>query len=141
MGKYDNYKKGRYSERKERRGVNREEKKDHDKKSGATYTKIKKGKNEGLYCVSAWRKTKFGLMTASAFPAGNEEYQSQAGNTFRRYAVEVSNRDAGTHQTYWCLMNMATQMIFIKDLGFVISPNGRGYTSSGVRVEGYFGKI
>lgn len=110
------------------------------KKSGAVYSKIKSGKNEGAYCVNAWRKTRNGLMKASAFPAGDKQYESGKGNAFMRYAVEISNADAGTHQTYWALMSLATQMIYIKELGLVISPNGSGYTKSGKRVYGYFGK-
>lgn len=118
---------------------NRQE--EHIKKSGATYTKIKTGKNEGLFSVNAWRKTKNGLMVASAFPAGGEEYTSQAGNVSRKYAIEVVNRDMGTTQTYWALMDLKSRKIFIKELGLVISPNGRGFTAGGKRVEGYFGKI
>lgn len=112
------------------------------KKSGATYTKIKKGKNEGLYAVNAWRKTRNGLMIAKAFPAGGDEViESQRGNEFVRYAVEISVPNVGTSQTYWALMNKKTRLIPIKELGLVISPNGNGITGSGVRVTGYFGKI
>lgn len=111
------------------------------KKSGATYTKIREGKNEGLYAVNAWRKTKMGLMTAKAFPANREVvHTSQEGNEFITYAVEISNTTMGTSQTYWSLMNTKTRKLFIKELGLVISPNGSGVTSGGQRVTGYFGK-
>lgn len=112
------------------------------KKSGAEYTRIKKGKNEGQMAVNAWRKTRFGIQTASAMPVGGGQvHESQKGNEFIRYAVEVANKTLGTSQTYWCLMNTKTQMIVIKELGLVISPNGRGVTGSGKRVTGYFGKF
>ena len=111
------------------------------KKSGATYSRIKKGKNEGGVCVSAWRKTKNGLLTARAFPVDGVEHTSEAGNISLRYVVEVVNRDMGTTQTYWCLMQKASKKIFISELGLVISPNGNGVTSSGKRVTGFFGKV
>lgn len=111
------------------------------KKSGAHYTQIREGKNEGLYAVNAWRKTKMGLMTAKAFPANREVvYTSKEGNEFITYAVEISNTTLGTSQTYWALMNKKTRKLFIKELGLVISPNGSGITSGGRRVAGYFGK-
>lgn len=112
------------------------------KKSGTVYTRIKSGKMEGMMAVNAWRKTKNGLMTASAFPVDQTEHIGDKGkNTFIRMAVEVKNADLGTSQTYWCLMQKESQKITIKELGLVISPNGRGMTSSGKRVTGYFGKI
>ena len=112
------------------------------KKSGAVYSRIKDGKMEGMLAVNAWRKTKSGLMTASAFPVDQTEHIGEKSkNTFIRYAVEVQNRDLGTSQTYWCLMQKESKKIIIKELGLVISPNGNGVTSSGKRVTGYFGKI
>lgn len=111
------------------------------KKSGAVYSRIKKGKNEGGYSVNAWRRTKNGLVTASAFPVDGLEHPSQNGKTFLRYVVEVVNRDMGTTQTYWCLMDKTSRKIFIKELGLVISPNGSGVTAKGKRVSGYFGKV
>ena len=112
------------------------------KKSGTVYSRIKTGKMEGMTAVNAWRKTKNGLMTASAFPVDQTEHIGEKGkNTFIRYAVEVKNADLGTSQTYWCLMQKESRKITIKELGLVISPNGNGVTSSGKRVTGYFGKI
>ena len=110
------------------------------KKSGATYSKINKGQREGLMCVNAWRKTKNGLMTASAFPVDGVQHESKEGNKSMRYAVEIINRDMGTTQTYWCMMSLVTKKIFIKELNLVISPKGNGIRSSGKRVTGYFGK-
>lgn len=112
------------------------------KKSGATYSKITKGKNEGYYAVNAWRKTRNGLMIAKAFPVTSDEViESKKGNEFIKYAVEISVPNIGTSQTYWALMNTKTRLIPIKELGLIISPNGKGVTGSGVRVNGYFGKI
>lgn len=112
------------------------------KKSGTVYSRIKTGKMEGFMAVNAWRKTKNGLMTASAFPVDQTEHiGDKSKNTFIRYAVEVKNADLGTLQTYWCLMQKESQKITIKELGLVISPNGRGVTAGGKRVTGYFGKI
>lgn len=116
-------------------------KKNEAKKSGAVYSRIKKGKNEGGTAVNAWRKTKNGLVTASAYPVDGVEHTSQAGKVSLRYVVEVVNRDMGTTQTYWCLMAKDSRKIFIQELGLVISPNGSGTTSSGKRVTGFFGKV
>jgi len=110
------------------------------KKSGAIYTKIRKGKNEGQMAVNAWRKTRNGLMTASAMPVDGVTHSGQR-NDFMRYVVNVVNQGYGTTQTYWCLMNVKTQTITIKELGLVISPNGSGRTASGKNVRGYFGKF
>lgn len=111
------------------------------KKSGATYTKIKNGKREGLICVNAWRSTKNGLMKASCFPVdGVEHTGEQKGHSFMRYVVNITNSSAGTHETFWCLMRLDTKVIVIKELGLCITPNGNGYTKSGKRVSGYFGR-
>jgi len=111
------------------------------KKSGAVYSRMKAGKYEGEMCVNAWRKTRHGLMTASAFPVDAVEHiADKSGKTFLRYVVEVSNKELGTSQTYWCLMQKESKKIFIKELGLVISPNGNGVTASGKRVTGFFGK-
>ena len=111
------------------------------KKSGAVYSRIKKGKNEGGIAVNAWRKTKNGLVTASGYPVDGVEHSSKDGKISLRYVVEVVNRDMGTTQTYWCMMAKDSKKIFIQELGLVISPNGNGITSSGKRVTGYFGKV
>ena len=123
-------------------GYQQNNQKPQSKKSGVSYTKIKKGKMEGMIAVNAWRKTKNGLMVASAFPVdGVEHIGTENNNTFIRYAVEVSNSTLGTSQTYWCVMQKESKKIVIKELGLVISPNGSGVTASGKRVTGYFGKI
>lgn len=114
----------------------------NSKRSGVTYTRIKKGKHEGMMAVNAWRVSKrSGLMTASAFPVSDKEYTGDNGKVWLRYAVEIVSRDTGTTQTYWCLMDKASRKIFIKELGLVISPNGSGTTAKGRRVSGFFGKV
>jgi len=111
------------------------------KKSGSTYTTMRKGKNEGLIAVNAWRKTQHGLMSASCFPVdGVVHVGQQNGHEFMRYVVDITNSSAGTKNTYWCLMRLDTKTIVIQELSLVISPNGSGVTGSGKRVTGYFGR-
>jgi hypothetical protein len=111
------------------------------KKSGATYSVMRKGKFEGLIAVNAWRKTGHGLMVASAFPVdGVVHVGREKGNEFMRYVVDITNSSAGTKSTYWCLMRLDTKMIVISELSLVISPNGSGLTASGKQVKGYFGR-
>lgn len=111
------------------------------KRSGAKYTSIRNGKlaGTGLDAVNAWKLTRNGLLTASAFPVDGVEHQGQR-NDFLRYVVTVANASAGTTQTYWCLMTKSTRKIVIKELGLVISPNGSGKTKGGKVVTGFFGK-
>lgn len=111
------------------------------KKSGAVYTRMKKGKHEGLMAVNAWRKTRFGIMSASAFPVDGKIHESQRGRQSMRYVVDIVVKETGTKNTYWCMMAMDTQTISIPELGLCISPNGSGTTASGKRVRGYFGKF
>lgn len=119
---------------------NRSQQKDDAKRSGATYTKMRKGKFEGELAVNAWRKTRAGLMKASAFPVDGVVHTGKdKGHEFMRYVVNISNSSTGTNETFWCLMRLDTKMIVIKELSLVISPNGSGYTSSGKKVSGYFG--
>lgn len=119
------------------------------KTSGATYTKISKGLKEGYFHVAAWKLTPAGMVKASAFPVvdyndkgeplGVTEHVSQkTGNIFVRYKVSITQGIAT--QNYYCLMNKTTKKIVINELSMVISPNGKGKTSKGTRVSGYFGK-
>ncbi|MEW7401577.1 hypothetical protein AB2S31_15115 [Elizabethkingia anophelis] len=125
-----------------RGGYNNNQNKPQYKKSGATYTRIKKGKGEGLMAVNAWRKTKYGLMTATAMPyhAGDVS-TSQRGHDYIKYIVTVTTMAFGTQQVYTCLMNVKSQVITISELGLCITPNGSGRTASGKNVRGYFGKF
>lgn len=115
------------------------------KKSGATYSKIKKGNFQGETIVNAWRKTKYGLMTATVSPysgskgKGDELVESQKGNQYKKMICTITNTSLGTSQTYHVLMNLETQVIVISELSLCITPNGSGYTRSGKKVTGYFG--
>lgn len=121
------------------------------KKSGAVYSKIRKGKFEGDTIVNAWRATKMGLMKATVTPysgangKGLEIVNSQgkSGNQDKEYQkmiCSIQNTSMGTSTTYHVLMNLKTQVIVIQELGLCITPNGSGVTRKGKRVTGYFGK-
>lgn len=121
------------------------------KRSGAVYSRIRKGNFEGDIIVNAWRSTKNGLMEAVVAPylgqngKGNEIVNSngKSGNTPKEYQkmlCTISNKSIGTTQTYHVLMNVKTQVISIQELGLCITPNGSGITKRGKRVTGYFGK-
>jgi hypothetical protein len=121
------------------------------KRSGAVYSKIKKGNFEGDTIVNAWRVTKNGLMQATVTPyagqggKGNEIVHSngKSGNTPKEYQkmiCKVFNTSMGTSQIYPVLMNLKTQVISISELSLCITPNGSGTTKSGKRVTGYFGR-
>lgn len=121
------------------------------KKSGATYTKIKNGNFEGEVIVNAWRKTKYGLMTATCTPysgAGKkgleivESVNEKTGlvKEYKKMICTIQNKAMGTSQTYHVLMNIKTQVIVINELSLCITPNGEGKTASGKKVRGYFGR-
>lgn len=130
-------------------GYNNRQQKQDVKRSGAVYTKINTGGNkDGLFQVNAWRKTKYGLMTASCTPY--EDYDSngnaqgvtihkgkEKGHEFIRYRVQLTMN--GQVQKFYTLMRLDTKVINIPELSLCITPNGSGYTSSGKRVSGYFG--
>ena len=110
------------------------------KKSGATYSKIKNGNFEGMPIVNAWRKTKMGLMTAKVAPyhASKDIVKSER-NDFVKMIAEI-HLPTGQVQIEPCLMNMTNKKIVLQKMGLVISPIGQGFTSSGKRVTGYFGR-
>ena len=121
------------------------------KKSGATYSKIKNGNFEGEIIVNAWRKTKYGLMTATCTPysgqggKGDKIVESVNEKTglvkeYKKMICNIQNKAMGTSQTYHVLMNIKTQVIVISELSLCITPNGDGKTASGKRVRGYFGR-
>lgn len=116
-------------------------KQDGNKRSWAVYTKMKKGKFEGLTCVNAFRQTRFGLQTVTAFPVdGKVHTGKEKGHDFMRYVVTLSNPALGTTTTFWCLMRLDTKIIVIPELSVCITPNGNGYLKGGKRVSGYFGR-
>lgn len=115
------------------------------KRSGAKFTPIRKGKYEGCPYpfVNAWRVTKRGgLVTASGGPInGAVEHKAKtSGKHYVPYLITIVNRATGGMQKYTCLYCVETKKIVIKELGWVISPNGSGVTRSGKSVTGYFGR-
>lgn len=121
------------------------------KRSGAVYSRIRKGNFEGDTIVNAWRATKMGLMQATVTPYSGQDgkgreivnSQGKSGNQDKEYQkmiCTIKNTTVGTNQTYHVLMNLKTQVIVIQELGLCITPNGSGTTRSGKRVTGYFGK-
>lgn len=121
------------------------------KKSGATYSTIRKGSFEGSTIVNAWRSTKMGLLTAKVTPyAGSNgkgmeivESVNEKTGLVKEYAkmlCTITNASLGTSQIYHVLMNTKTKVISIPELSLCITPNGRGTTKSGKNVTGYFGK-
>jgi hypothetical protein len=121
------------------------------KRSGATYSKIRKGNFEGETIVNAWRVTKAGLMQATVSPYNGAngkgmqivESNGKSGNTPKEYQKMIcciKNASLGTSQIYPVLMNVKTQVIVIQELSLCITPNGSGTTRSGKRVTGYFGR-
>jgi hypothetical protein len=121
------------------------------KRSGAVYSKIRKGNFEGDIIVNAWRVTKAGLMQATVSPYNGQDGKGQeivhsngkSGNTPKEYQkmiCVIKNSSLGTSQIYPVLMNLKTQVIVIQELSLCITPNGSGITRSGKRVTGYFGR-
>lgn len=121
------------------------------KRSGAVYSKIKKGAFEGHLIVNAWRVTKNGLMEATVSPYrganGNGldvvHSQGKSGTQdieYQKMICVIKNKSIGTSQTYHVLMNLKTKVISISELSLCITPNGNGITRSGKRVSGYFGR-
>lgn len=118
------------------------------KKSGATYSKYRKGKFEGLPFVYAWNASKNrGLITCTVKPYhksldGKAQVivTSEKGNNYHPMIAIVKYERSGVEKVIPVLMNERTKVISIDDLGMVITPNGQGFTKSGKRVTGYFGK-
>lgn len=113
------------------------------KKSGAIYSKIKKGNFEGLTIVNAWNKSSKGLVTAKVAPYKNSEVlvQSEKGHEYIKMIAEITYHKTGHVRLIPVLMNMKTEVIAIQEMGMCITPKGGGTTSSGKRVTGYFGTM
>lgn len=120
------------------------------KRSGAVYSKIKKGNFEGETIVNAWRATKNGLMQATVTPYKGENGKGletvishgKSGNQeieYQKMICVIKNTSMGTSQIYPVLMNVKTKVISISELSLCITPNGNGVTRKGKRVSGYFG--
>ncbi|MEN2434962.1 hypothetical protein AAH994_06080 [Weeksellaceae bacterium A-14] len=111
------------------------------KKSGASFSKITKGANEGLYFVSAWKKTRAGMVKATATPLSNKSTESARGNQYIPYLVTCIHMGTLQATKYNGIMNIQTRVLVISDLGMCITPNGSGKTKSGTMAKGYFGKF
>ena len=114
------------------------------KKSGATYTVIRKGKFTDMIICNAWNKSKSkGLIVATVAPyyASGDKVESKTGNKYLKMMATVEFKTSGHKKLMPCLMNIATKVIVLKDMGMVITPNGSGKTSSGKKVTGYFGTM
>lgn len=114
------------------------------KKSGATYTAIRKGNYVGATMVNAWNVSKSkGLITASVGPYNKSEelVTSEKGNEYVKMIANVQYRRTGMEKLIPCLMNLKTKVIVLRELGMVITPNGSGRTASGKKVTGYFGTM
>jgi len=111
------------------------------KKSGATYTRITKGKMEGLMVVSAWKNTRTVMVKASAMPLDSKSTESANGNQYIPYLVTIIDMNTLQKSIYNGIMNIQSRVLVIKELGYCITPNGSGSTKRGTRVKGYFGKF
>mgnify|MGYP003144450066 CR=1 FL=1 len=114
------------------------------KRSGAKYSVISKGDFKGFLIVNAWNKSRSkGMITAKVAPyKDSQEYTAKtSGKTYITMIAEVFYRDTGQKMIVPCSMNKQTRVIVLSDLGMVITPNGSGQTSVGVKVTGYFGKF
>jgi hypothetical protein len=114
------------------------------KRSGAKFTMLKDGKHKGLYIVNAWNTSKSrGMITAKVAPyhASDKIVTSEKGNEYVKMMASIFYKRTGQTLLMPCLMNQETQVIVLKDLGMVITPNGTGRTRSGKAVSGYFGTM
>lgn len=112
------------------------------KKSGATYSKISKGNFVGSTIVNAWNKSRSrGLITCTVAPyKGSKTYKADtSGEKYQTMMAEIFYHNTGQKILEPCSMNIKTKRIVLKSLGMVITPNGKGRTSSGKLVSGYFG--
>ena len=111
------------------------------KKSGAVYTKISKGNFVGEIIVNAWNKSKArGMITATVKPYKDSKvYKNSKGEEKMTMIAVVNYLNSGVEKVIPCSMNLETQVIVLEEIGMCISPNGKGHTSSGKAVSGYFG--
>ena len=118
--------------------------KNHKKRSGATYSTVKKEglKSTGTTIVNAWNFSKSrGLITAKVGVYKNSRVfiGKEEGNKYQTMIAEVNYTRSGITKIIPCCMNVSTKVIGLQDIGMCISPKGSGKTSSGKHVKGYFG--
>lgn len=109
------------------------------KKSCASFTPITKGLSKGAFAVNAFKKTKYGVIKATAFPATTKTSESDKGNEFMGYHVNITDMNTLQTTKYRGIMNINTKVLVISDLGMCITPNGSGRTRTGKLLKGYFG--
>jgi len=120
------------------------------KKSGAVYTKIgatnKAGqKNNSKYVggtiVNAWNVSKSrGMITATVSPYHKtKQGKTKNGRVYQTMIAVINYRNSGVEKIIPVTMDAETRVISIPEIGMCISPNGKGQTSSGKVVTGYFG--
>jgi hypothetical protein len=121
---------------------------DQYKKSGATYSKIRQGKFEGMMIINAWNVSKQkGLITAKVAPyhasikGSSIDYIESESAKYVKMLAFVEYKRTGARRVIPCLYNVSNKKIVLSDIGMIISPNGTGKTSSGKNVRGYFGKF
>lgn len=107
------------------------------KKSGATFTVCKEKVNghEGMISVNAWVSTKAGLVKLHAL--GYETVKGKkSGKLFQKCVVEVTNAASGQTSKYPALINVEKKVVAVNQIGWLITSNGFGVTSSGKKVRG-----
>lgn len=113
------------------------------KKSGAKYSKIGKGNFVGATIVNAWNKSRKGMITCTVSPykKSDELVKSESGNEYMKMIAVVRYERTGVEKIIPVLRNLETNVIVLKEIGMVITPNGSGRTSTGKAVKGYFGTM
>jgi hypothetical protein len=111
------------------------------KKSGAKYSRIKNGNFTDFTCINAWKMSQHGLIKCSVMPyhASGKTVHSERSE----YVKMIARIDypSGVEKVLPCLMNVETQVVVLKEVGWCITPNGSGTTSNGKNVTGYFGQF
>jgi hypothetical protein len=110
------------------------------KKSGMTLHKFTE--KHGYPIISAWRKTKNGIMSIYARPYVKSKWWKgeKSGKTSCNLMVTVRVANEKTFNTTGFYQKESGKLT-LPDLGLVASPNGYGRTRNGKTVKGFFGRI
>ena len=81
------------------------------------------------------------VSTVAPYYSSGDKDWSKTGNSYIKMMCTVKYKSSAHQKLFPCLMNIATKVIVLKELGMVITPNGSGKTSSGKKVTGYFGTM
>ncbi|TJY33383.1 hypothetical protein [Pontimicrobium aquaticum] len=133
----------RYNNRNNYGGNNYNNNQQPAKRSGAKYSKIAKGKFKGGTIINAWNKSRSkGMLLAKVAPyKGTKQYKNAKGEEKQTMMCELTYVNSGHTRLIPCSINLETQVVALPEIGMVITPNGRGVTSTGKKVTGYFGKF